>query len=37
MIPHGETIIQEGDLLVAVVEGEARSQMANLCKRSQLN
>ncbi len=30
-IPHGDTVLQAGDVLVAVVDGEARDQLQQLC------
>ncbi len=31
LIPHGDTLLRVGDVLVAVVEGEARDQVQQLC------
>jgi CIC family chloride channel protein len=31
LIPHGDTVLCAGDILVAVVEGEARDQLQQLC------
>lgn len=32
-IPHGETVIMSGDILVIVADGTAREQTINLCRR----
>lgn len=32
LIPHGDTVLRAGDVLVAVVEGEAREQVHRLCQ-----
>jgi chloride channel protein, CIC family len=32
LIPHGDTILRPGDVLIAVVEGEARDQVQQLCQ-----
>ncbi len=32
-IPHGETVIKPGDVLVVVVEGEARKEILRLCRQ----
>lgn len=32
LIPHGDTVIQPGDVLVAVAEGDARHELTALCK-----
>ena len=31
-IPHGDTIIRAGDVLVVVAEGPAREQVVQLCR-----
>lgn len=33
MIPHGDTVLREGDVLAAVAEGPARDELVRLCKR----
>ena len=32
IIPHGETVLEPGDVLIFVVEGEAREQVLQLCR-----
>jgi Trk K+ transport system NAD-binding subunit len=32
LLPHGDTMVRPGDVLVAVVEGEAREQVQALCR-----
>ena len=34
LIPHGETVLKTGDVLVVVVEGEARNGLRCLCQTS---
>jgi Trk K+ transport system NAD-binding subunit len=33
LIPHGDTLLQAGDVLVVVAEGEARAERQRLCQR----
>jgi CIC family chloride channel protein len=35
LIPHGDTILRAGDVLVAVVEGQARAEVQRLCSASE--
>ncbi len=35
LIPHGDTVLRAGDVLVAVVEGEARAEVQRLCSASE--
>ena len=35
LIPHGDTVLRPGDVLVAVVEGEARAEVQRLCSSSE--
>ena len=35
VIPHGNTVLHAGDVLVAVVEGEAREELQHLCSASE--
>jgi Trk K+ transport system NAD-binding subunit len=33
LIPHGDTLLKAGDVLVVVAEGEARAALQRLCQR----
>ncbi len=35
LLPHGDTVLRAGDVLVAVVEGEARAEVQRLCSASE--
>jgi CIC family chloride channel protein len=35
ILPHGDTVLYTGDVLVAVVEGTARKELTRLCTSSQ--
>ena len=35
VIPHGDTVLHAGDILVAVVEGDAREQVQRLCSKNE--
>jgi Trk K+ transport system NAD-binding subunit len=32
MIPHGDTTLRSGDVLIAVAEGDARQQLEHICQ-----
>jgi Trk K+ transport system NAD-binding subunit len=32
IFPHGDTVVQEGDILVVVAEGPARQAVRSICK-----
>jgi Trk K+ transport system NAD-binding subunit len=35
IIPHGDTMLQAGDVLIFVAEGEARHQVNKLCRKEE--